>query len=97
MGETRKTVSTEKMRVYFTVDTETSMAGAWNDPNKRPLPLERSIFGKNDSEYYGIPLIMDILEAHGFRGTFFTEMLCSHVLGHSEVQNVVSYIRNAGT
>ena len=87
-------MSTEKMRVYFTVDTETSMAGAWNDPTKRPLPLERSIFGKNDSEYYGIPLIMDILEAHGFRGTFFTEMLCSYVLGRSEVQNVVSYIRS---
>lgn len=84
------------MRIYFTVDTETSMGGAWDDRAKRPLPLERSIFGKNGSASYGIPLIMDILETHGFRGTFFTEMLCALVLGHKEVQNVVSYIQGRG-
>jgi len=72
------------------------MAGAWNDPTKRPLPLDRSVFGRNNSKYYGIPLIMDILEEHSFRATFFTEMLCSYVLGRNEVGNVLSYIRRRG-
>lgn len=84
------------MRVYFTVDTETSMGGAWRNPAARPLPLERSIFGKMDSKYYGIPLLMDILEEYGFRGTFFTEMFCSRILGLGEVERVLTYIHNRG-
>jgi hypothetical protein len=86
----------DKMRVYFTVDTETSMAGAWNDSSRRPLPLERSVFGRDGSRQYGIPLIMDILEEHGFRGTFFIEVLCSHILGREEVRRVFECVEQRG-
>jgi len=87
---------TEKIRVYFTVDTESSMNRAWVDPSKRPLSLDMAVFGHTGSKSYGIPLIMDILEAHNFRGTFFTEVLCSHVLGDEAVGKVFSYIRQRG-
>ena len=89
-------MASDKMRVFFTVDTETSMNGAWADPGRRPLPLEIPIYGNTGSKSYGIPLIMDILEAHGFRGTFFTEVLCSHVVGADAVGEVFSYIRKRG-
>jgi len=86
----------KKMRVYFTTDTETSMNSAWHDPARRPLPLDTAVFGRSGSMSYGIPLIMDILESNGFRGTFFTEVLCSYVLGAEEVGNVFAYIRGRG-
>lgn len=85
-----------KLRVYFTVDTETSMGGAWRDSSVEPLPLDRTVFGKHDSGQYGIPLIMDILDVHGFKATFFTEVFCAHVLGRGPVAEVLQYIRERG-
>ena len=72
---------TERLRVYFTVDTETSMGGAWRNAEYAPLPTESTIFGKVGSEFYGIPLIMEILERYEFAATFFVEVFCAHVLG----------------
>jgi hypothetical protein len=85
-----------KLRVYITVDTETSMGGAWKNRNYTPLALDRPVFGKCGSGSYGIPLIMDILEKHGFRATFFTEVFCAHVLGREPVAAVLRYIRQRG-
>jgi hypothetical protein len=87
---------TDRLRVYITVDTETSMGGAWRNPAYAPLPLDVSVFGKCGSAFYGIPLIMDILEEHGFRGTFFTEVFCALVVGHREVERMCQYIRGRG-
>lgn len=84
------------MRVYITVDTETSMGGAWRNPSARPLPLAIAVYGKLGSRSYGIPLLMDIMEAHGMRGTFFTELFCGYVLGFSEVEGVLDYTIRRG-
>lgn len=86
----------DKIRVYFTIDTETSLGGAWRNPAFKPLPVELTIFGKRGSRNYGIPLIMDILDQHGFRGTFFTEVFCSYVLGEDPVAGVCRYIQDRG-
>lgn len=85
-----------KLRVYFTVDTETSMGGAWRNPQHSPLPLERSIFGLYNSRFYGIPLLMDILDEYRFRATFFTEVFCSYIVGFEEVEKVFRNIRERG-
>lgn len=85
-----------KLRVYFTVDTETSMGGAWNNPAYSPLPLERSVFGLHNSRFYGVPLLMDILEEYGFRATFFTEVFCAYLVGFEEVEKVFRQIRTRG-
>jgi hypothetical protein len=71
----------DKTRVYFTIDTETSMGGAWRNAAYAPLPTTRTIFGDLGSRSYGVPLIMDILEEYGFAGTFFVEVFCAHHLG----------------
>jgi len=84
------------MRVYFTVDTETSMGGAWHNAAYSPLPLEKTVYGKCGSESYGIPLIMSILEEHGFRGTFFTEVFCAYNVGHEPVAAVLRLIQARG-
>lgn len=89
-------MSGDKLRVYFTVDTETSMGGAWRNPSHLPVPLERTVFGEYKSRFYGIPLIMGILERYGFRGTFFTEVFCAHVLGRDPVARVLESITRRG-
>src|ERR1051326_5303371 len=85
----------DKVRVYFTIDTETSLGGAWRN-GSGPLPVTRTIFGENGSGCYGVPLIMDILEQHHFRGTFFVEVFCSYLLGKEEVGRVFQCIRKRG-
>ena len=85
----------EKLRVYFTVDTETSIGGAW-DKAGPPLPLARTVFGENGSGTYGVPLIMDILEEHGFAATFFVEVFCSYHLGLETVANAFQCIQRRG-
>src|SRR5260370_36165628 len=62
------------VRVSFTVDTECSVGGGWENPRQKPVQPERAILGKIGSEYYGIPRIMDILEKYDLRGTFFVEV-----------------------
>jgi peptidoglycan/xylan/chitin deacetylase (PgdA/CDA1 family) len=84
------------LRVYFTIDTETSMGGAWGNPGYAPLALDTTVFGKWRSRSYGIPLIMDILERYGFRGTFFTELFCSYNVGRDAVASVVGSIQDRG-
>ena len=87
---------TGKLRVYFTVDTETSMGGAWRNPADGPVPLERTIFGAYQSRYFGIPLIMDILEQYDFRATFFTEVFCALLVGNEALARVFQTIRERG-
>ena len=41
---------------YITIDTETSIGGAWRNPAYEPLSLERTVFGQVGSKCYGIPL-----------------------------------------
>jgi len=89
-------MSNDATRVYFTVDTETSMGGAWANSAYSPLPLDLTVFGKHGSDCYGIPLIMSILEDHGFRATFFTEVFCSYNVGCEPVAAALRTIQARG-
>jgi len=92
---TANTMPADKVRVYFTVDTETSLGGSWRNAGG-PLPVARTIFGENRGGTYGVPLIMDILEQYGFRATFFIEVFCSYLLGAEEVGKVFQCIQKRG-
>jgi hypothetical protein len=88
-------LASEKLRVYFTVDTETSLGAAWRNAGP-PLPLTRTVFGRHRDREFGITLIMDILERHGFAATFFIEVLCSHFVGMEALGEVFTAIRSRG-
>src|SRR5262249_14844179 len=47
-------------------------------------------------QFYGIPLVMDILDEHGFKGTFFTEVLCAPIVGEDQVARVFETILKRG-
>ena len=82
--------------VYLTIDTECSMGGAWKDPLLKPVSPERAILGKVGNDYYGVPLLMDILEQNHLRGTFFAEVLASCVLGEGDFREIYRNIAQRG-
>ena len=84
------------MNVYFTVDTESSMGGAWRDSNRAPLPAERHVFCRSGDQELGIPLIVRLLERYGLRGTFFIETLSTRCLGDSDTRSVFDFLNRAG-
>ncbi len=86
----------QMLEVYLTIDTECSMGGAWDTPHYQPVPPERAILGKIGAKYYGTPLIMDILERYGLRGTFFIEVLAGQVVPESQLAAAYDEIARRG-
>jgi hypothetical protein len=82
--------------VYITVDTETSLGGAWENPKWKPVSPERAILGRIGSKFYGVPLIMDILEENDLKATFFTEVLARDVVGKRELAEAYAPIHSCG-
>jgi hypothetical protein len=78
--------------VYFTVDTESSIGGAWADPQKRPLKADRHIFCRIGKRDHGIGFITDTLSAYGFRATHFVETLMTLVNGDDDVRSVFEFL-----
>ena len=85
-----------KTAVHITIDTESAMAGAWDDPQRRPLPASRHIFCENESGAFGVPLIMTELRRYGFAATFFCETLAGRVLGQADTRCVVEALQAGG-
>lgn len=85
-----------RVKVFITVDTEHSIGGAFRDPNLRPVGNDKRIFGKIGNQFFGIPLIMDIAEAHGIHITFFVEVLNKYYFGEDETKQVCRYILARG-
>ncbi len=82
--------------VYITVDTETSLGGAWENAQSKPVHPERAILGRIGSKLYGLPLVMDILEGNELRATFFAEVLASEVVGPAELAEAYAPIHKRG-
>jgi hypothetical protein len=80
------------MRVYFTVDTECSMGGAWNHPRRRVVGASQRIFCRIGNDDFGIPLLTRTMGEFGFRGTYFVEMFAANCLGESDLQPVFEFL-----
>jgi len=82
------------MPVMITIDTETSSgctpAGCF------PGPLDGRVYGVQDGRAYGITLIMDLLEKHGMRGTFFVNAYLDSWYPEAEVLAMVQGIVQRG-
>lgn len=84
------------MNVYFTVDTESSMGGAWRYPERRPLGAARHVFCRIAGEDWGIPLQVRIMKEFGLRGTFFVETLATRCIGESDTRSIFDYLLHEG-
>ena len=85
-----------KTKVYFTVDTEASMAGALNNPAAFPTPAERHVFCNIGGRPFGIPLIVELMAPYGIRATYFVETLATRVLGDADTASIFDYLLKHG-
>lgn len=81
-----------KTIVSITIDTETSMGGAWASPEMRPLPAGRRIFCRIKGESHGIGWQCRELNRRGIRATFFCEVLSSFVLGDVDTSSYLDFL-----
>lgn len=84
----------EAMPVLITVDTETS--SGCNGKECRAGPLSDRIYGIQGGRAYGIPLIMDLLEKHGARGTFFVNAYLDSAYPEQDIASMVRTITSRG-
>lgn len=84
------------MQVYFTVDTESSIGGAWRHPERRPLNAAKHVFCRIDNQSFGVPLLTQIMGEFGFRGTYFIETLATRCLGECDTRSVFEFLLRAG-
>lgn len=84
------------MYVYFTVDTESSMAGAWRHPERRPLEAAKHVFCRIDNQDFGVPLLTRIMSEFGCRATYFVETLATSCLGDADTRSVFEFLLRAG-
>ena len=85
-----------KTNVYITVDTESSMGGAWQNCELRPVPADRRIFCRINGRDHGIGWICDELDRFGYCATFFCEVLSSLALGERDSREYVEYLLGRG-
>ncbi|MFZ3125772.1 MAG: hypothetical protein WA129_11865 [Acidovorax sp.] len=85
-----------KTKVYFTVDTENSMGGAWSDSTLRPVPADRRIHCRIDGVDHGIGWICQELAKRNFKSTFFAEVFASQVFGEEDSRRWIAHLKNEG-
>jgi|DewCreStandDraft_4_1066084.scaffolds.fasta_scaffold71989_2 hypothetical protein len=83
-------------RVYLTIDTESSMGGAWQDFTLRPVPAERRIFCRIHGHDHGIGWQCGQLRERGLKATFFCEVLSSLVLGEEDSRSYLHFLLEQG-
>ena len=85
------------VKIFITIDVETSIGGAFTKPDKlRPVGADKRIYGQIGNREFGIPLIIDILNKHNLKATFFVEPFCSFYFGEKIIKEICHYILNRG-
>ena len=84
------------MKVYFTVDTESSLGGAWQNLGRRPLEAARHVFCRIGEEAFGIPLFVRITAEYGWTATYFVETLATRTLGAADTQSIFDFLLSSG-
>lgn len=85
-------------RVYFTVDVECSEERLKGGELQPAMGYDLRVWGHfaNQAKALGIGLIMDELEACGFRGTFYTEAIGADAFGIEGLRNVCAQLLTRG-
>jgi hypothetical protein len=84
------------MRVYFTVDTECSMGGAWTHLDRRPVGALKHIFCRIGEKDFGVPLLTRMMGEFGFKATYFVETFATRCVGESDIRPVFEFLLHQG-
>jgi peptidoglycan/xylan/chitin deacetylase (PgdA/CDA1 family) len=83
-----------RVLLMFTVDTEAHLQYL-ADPDPRRA-IDDHIFCVHDGRDIGIGMIMDALDRHNFKGTFFLDILAEYQFGEGSLEPVVDAIKRRG-
>ncbi len=72
------------------------MGGAWRGTGLKPVPPRLGMMGEYGDRCLGVPLIVDILERHGIKATFFVEPFNRELGYPGQTQPVVSHLVDHG-
>lgn len=78
----------------FTSDTEVHLR--WMAEPDGGRGIEQQIFGRFAGEEVGVGLQMSMLEEHGYKGTFFVDILAEYQFGEGSLQPVFDEILGRG-
>ena len=82
--------------VILTVDIEFSIAGAFTDPSRfKPLGQDW-VLGSDGIKEHGLGFLLDTLQRHNARATFFVEALNTAYFGPGPMGDIARRIRDAG-
>lgn len=83
-------------RVHITVDTEFSIAGAFSDPiNRRPVGPQ-AVYCRIGQRSHGLGFLLETLERHRQKATFFVEALNTHHFGDQPMGSIARQLHAAG-
>jgi hypothetical protein len=91
-------MSTDRTRVYFTVDVEGAEERVVRGRPVPPQGYDLRVWCKfrNRRDELGLGLITRELDAFGFKGTFFTEVFGSYFFGEGGLRAICSRLRDGG-
>lgn len=78
----------------FTVDTEANMRNMFRPNPQRAV--DEQVFGRCENGEFGIVWMMNELDAHGLKGTFFVDILMHYQFGREGLERTVDAIRQRG-
>lgn len=81
----------------FTVDVEVNLR--YQRVPNRAKAVDEHVFGitpGGDGKEYGVRYLMNALERHGMKGTFFIDVLMQYQVGESELKRVIESIQSRG-
>ncbi|WP_018936310.1 polysaccharide deacetylase family protein [Thioalkalivibrio sp. ALJ24] len=83
-------------RVHITVDTEFNIGGAFEDPENRQPVGPPAVYCEREGRSEGLGYLLDTLEQHGIRGTFFVEALNTCYFGDEPMGRIAREIHARG-
>jgi len=83
-------------RVYISVDTEFSIAGAFDDPQANRPVGPQAVYCNIEGRSAGLGHLLETLGRHGARATFFVETLNTHYFGDEPMGEIARGLHRAG-
>lgn len=80
-----------KPKILITIDTEVGEKGKFAKDG-----FEKFVMGKIANEYYGVPKIVEILNAHHAKGEFFVDVYEDNFFGEEKYVTLCKYLDNQG-
>ena len=86
--------SPKPTEVCFSVDTEFSIGGNFEDPNLSPI-AERMVLGTIDGKEHRLGFLLDVFRKFGVQATFFVEALQAAYFGDEPMGGIARRIAQA--